>query len=416
MEAIVLVALIVFAFGLFSSRLERSIISAPIVFVTVGIVVSPLGLDLVELGLGAEALHIIAELTLVIVLFTDAAKINAGRLLKEADVPARLLMIGLPLTVAAGTLVAWPLFGGSSIALLFLLAAMLAPTDAALGLAVVSSRLIPLRIRDYISTESGLNDGFVLPLLLIGLAVLDPAEATGDVGYWAGVVALQLIASPVVGLLIGLLGAILVDHALLRKWMNPVFQRLVAVALPILAWAAADAFGGNGFMAAFFAGLMAGRYAHGFMRGELEGFAESEGQMLSYFMFFVFGLAVVPVALDYWDGAVWLYAILSLTVIRMLPVAISLTGKKLDLQTVSFIGWFGPRGIASILYLIIVVESLGVPGETELAGYARILSVVALTVLISIFVHGMSAVPLSRLYGKHMAAREGEGSGGNAAR
>ena len=192
------------------------------------------------------------------------------------------------------------------------------------------------------------------------------------------------------------LGGKLVDVASRKGWMIPTFQRLAAWSLAVLAYALAEKFHGNGFIAAFFGGLMLGVHTPA-VRERIHEFGEAEGQQLGLFVFLMFGLAVVPPALKHWDVRAWTYAILSLTVIRMLPVDVSLKGAKLPWFSVAFIGWFGPRGIASVLYLIIVVGELGI------AGYERMLSVIVLTVLLSVCLHGITAVPLSRLYASHAA-------------
>jgi NhaP-type Na+/H+ or K+/H+ antiporter len=198
---------------------------------------------------------------------------------------------------------------------------------------------------------------------------------------------------------VGWVGGKFVEMASNKGWMHPTFQRLAAFSLAILAFALAENFHGNGFIAAFFGGLMLGVRTHA-VRERIQEFGEAEGQQLALFVFFLFGVAAVPKAVGHWDGKAWVYAILSLTVIRMLPVALSLMGTKLTRFSIAFIGWFGPRGIASVLYLIIVVNKLGLPG------YERMLSIIVLTVLLSVFLHGITAVPLSRLYASH-AAEEG---------
>ncbi|HQL89923.1 MAG TPA: cation:proton antiporter [Syntrophales bacterium] len=207
----------------------------------------------------------------------------------------------------------------------------------------------------------------------------------------------QLLFGPLLGALVGWLGGKLVEKASNIGWMNPTFQRLAACSLAILAFALAEEFHGNGFIAAFFGGLMLGVHTE-VVRERIHEFGEAEGQQLGLLVFLLFGLVLVPKALVHWDGRAWLYAILSLTVIRMIPVAVSLAGTGLSRFSTAFVGWFGPRGLASVLYLIVVVDALGVPG------YERMLSVIVLTVLLSVFLHGITAVPLSRLYAKREAA------------
>ena len=387
-------AVLVFAFGLFSKLADKSPITAPMVFVGVGILASPLGLNLFEVKIDSEAVQIIAEVTLMLILFTDASTINLRSLAQEYKVPLRLLGIGLPLTMVLGIFVALPLFGEMSVWLIALMAFILSPTDAALGQAVVTSDKVPGDVRDSIGVESGLNDGIALPPIMACMAAVSAAAGTQlDVSYWAGFAAKQIAFGPVAGALVGLLGGTLIDRSVRHGWMSPTFQRLASVALAILSYSVGEMLGGNGFIAAFFGGLMLGVRTQT-VRERIHEFGEAEGQQLCLFVFLIFGMVLVPAAAQYWDGKALLYAILSLTVIRMLPVAISLAGTKMDLPTVGFIGWFGPRGIASVLYLLILI------GEIGSKGHERMLSVIVLTVLISVFIHGLSAVPLSGLYGR----------------
>ena len=393
-------ALLTLVYGLFSKLSERSPISAAMVFVTVGIVASPLGFDFIELGMRSAPVKVLAEMTLVLVLFTDAAAIDVKTLDRTHRLPLRLLFIGLPLTMVLGVLVAVPLFKEVSLWGLALMAFILSPTDAALGQPVVKSPLVPKNIREAINVESGLNDGIALPPILACIAALSihPPENSGA-QYWTFFVLKQFVFGPLLGGLVGWAGGILVEKASKIGWMNTTFQRLAGYSLAILAFALAETFHGNGFIAAFFGGLMLGGHTPEVCE-RMEEFGEAEGQQLALLIFLMFGLAAVPSAIKYWDASAWLYAILSLTVIRMLPVALALIGTRLKRFPVLFIGWFGPRGIASVLYLLIVVNELGV------SGYERILSVIILTVALSVFLHGLTAAPLAALYAKH------EGSGG----
>ena len=396
---LIFAALLIFAYGLFSRLSERSPISAAMVFVSVGIIAGPLGLDFVELGMKSSTVRVLAELTLILVLFVDASTIDIPSLIKVKGLPFRLLFIGLPLTMLLGMFLAMPFFYSMGLWTIALMALILSPTDAALGMPVVTSPLVPQKIREAINVESGLNDGIALPPILACIAALSvgAAERAGA-HFWIVFVLRQFIFGPLLGALVGWLGGRLVDRASKRGWMNPTFQRLAACSLAVLAYALAEKFHGNGFIAAFFGGLMLGVDTPA-VRERIHEFGEAEGQQLALFVFLIFGLAGVPAAAKYWDGAAWLYAVLSLTVIRMLPVALSLKGTRLTKFSIAFIGWFGPRGIASVLYLLIVVNELG------LQGYQRMLSVIILTVLLSVFLHGITAVPLSRLYANRPADR-----------
>jgi NhaP-type Na+/H+ or K+/H+ antiporter len=396
---IIFAALLAYVFGLFSKLAERSPVTGPMVFVAVGILAGPLGFDWLEVSINAELVRVLAEITLVLILFIDASLIDLPALIRTRGIPLRLLLIGLPLTMGLGILLALPLFPGQSLWLLALMALILSPTDAALGQAVVKSQSVPERIRQAINVESGLNDGIALPPILLCVAVLagDPARQLGS-GFWSNFLFTQLFYGPVMGAAVGWLGGLLVDWAARRGWMNDTFQRLASAALAMLAYAAAEEIHGNGFIAAYFAGLLLGVRSHA-VRERLQEFGEAEGQQLALFIFLLFGLILVPAALPHWDSRAWIYAVLSLTVIRMLPAALSLVGSGLDRPSVGFIGWFGPRGIASILYLIMVVGKLG----AQKLKY--VLAVIVLTVLLSVFAHGLTAVPLAGAYGRYLSKK-----------
>ena len=396
---IIFAALLAYLFGLFSKLAERSPITGPMVFVGVGILAGPLGFDWVKVSINAELVRVMAEITLVLILFVDASLINLPALIRTRGIPLRLLLIGLPLTMLLGILLAWPLFPGLSIWLLALMALILSPTDAALGQAVVKSEVVPERIRQAINVESGLNDGIALPPILLCIAVLagDPARQLGS-GFWSDFLFSQLLYGPLMGAAVGWVGGFLVDRASQAGWMNDTFQRLISASLAMLAYAAAETIHGNGFIAAYFGGLLLGVRSHT-VRERVQEFGEAEGQQLALYIFLLFGLVLVPAALPHWDSRAWIYAILSLTVIRMLPVALSLIGSGLDRPAVGFIGWFGPRGIASILYLLIVVGKLG----TQKLEY--LLAVIVLTVMLSVLAHGVTAVPLAGAYGRYVSRK-----------
>lgn len=382
---------LILAFGLVSKLSEQSIITAPMVFLTAGIILSFFIPDEIKHNIQAPWVKLVAELTLILVLFVDSSTLDLKELLKHRQLPMRLLLIGLPITMVAGLLVAIPLFPDESLWMLALMALTLSPTDAALGLAVVTSERVPLTVRQTINVESGLNDGFALPPFLVCVAVLSGGEHADSVSYWSLFTLKQFIYGPIIGGLVGWIGGFLIEQATRRNWMSVIFQRMSSLSIAVLAYAAAESVHGNGFIAAFFSGMLLGTKSQ-HLRETIHGFGESFGQILVLFIFLVTGLVIVPLAFPHWDLIALVYALLSLTAIRMIPVAISLLGTGLDRKTMLFIGWFGPRGIASILYLLIAVMQLNQLGNT------RVFSVISLTVVLSIFLHGMSAVPLSRIF------------------
>ncbi len=390
------IALFVVGYGLVSARVERAPLSAPMVFVGVGLLVGGDVLGIVEVDIDDEVVRVLIELTLVVVLFTDASRIDLRALRRDFTLPLRLLAVGLPLTIVAGTVAAVAVFDGFSIWEAAVLAVVLAPTDAALGQAVVSSPDVPARVRQTLNVESGLNDGIVLAPLTIALALAAAAGEVGTAASWARFAIQQVLVALVVGALAGYVGGRAVEAATKAKWMTPTFERLSALGISIAAFALAVAFDGSGFIAAFVAGLVLGNAARPIC-GHLHQFAETEGQLLTLVVFLFFGGALVWPAVEAAGWEPWLYAALSLTVVRMAPVALSLVGLRLRRYTVAFLGWFGPRGLASIVFGLVVLAEPGFEVQEE------VFAIVVITVLVSIVAHGMTAYPAARLYARLMS-------------
>jgi NhaP-type Na+/H+ or K+/H+ antiporter len=387
-------AILIFSFGLFSRIAERRFVTGPMFFMTVGILASSLVFNLFEVHYNMEPVKLVAELTLTLVLFIDATLIERKFLrTAAARISARLLLIGLPLTMLAGTGLGVLMFASAGIVSIVLMALILSPTDAALGQAVVKSEDVPLGIRQAVSVESGLNDGIALPPILICMAMLG-ADAGHHDGGWGVFVVKQVTLGPLVGLIVGLSGGWLIQKMSDRGWMEETFQRLSALPIAILAFAFAEIVGGNGFISAFVAGLgLTIGITSDHVRHQIQEFGETEGTQLILVVFLLFGLVMVPVASQYWGWPELIYALASLTIIRMIPVAISMIGSGFDWRTVAFIGWFGPRGIASVLYLLMAVAAIG------FTGFEQVMSVIVLTIMISVYAHGISALPLSGRYG-----------------
>jgi NhaP-type Na+/H+ or K+/H+ antiporter len=396
-DQLALVAFALLLFGAVSKKAERSPLTPPIFFVLVGLAMSPRALGWLDLDVDGSVIHALAELTLVLVLFTDASRIDLACLRREESLPARLLGIGLPLTILAGFAAALALLPGIEPSEALLLAAVLAPTDAALGQAVVSNPRVPVRIRQSLNVESGLNDGIALPVVLVFASLAGAREEAGGVGYWLGFAALAVTLGPLVGGLVGWAGGRLVEHGTRAGWITRAFEQLAALGLALLAFSAAELVGGNGFIAAFAAGLTVGNVARSVCPC-LHEFGEAEGQLLTLLVFLVFGGVMVPMALPLLDARAFAYALASLTIVRMVPVALALLGTGLRPASVAFLGWFGPRGLASILFALLVVE------EGRLESGPFLVAVVVLTVLLSTLLHGVTAYPLARRYGAFASA------------
>ena len=390
-ELLLILGVVTFLFALVSSRFDNSLITPPMVFTGAGVLIALLLPNFIEEEFAKESLKLVAELTLVIVLFIDASRINLPLLFREHKIPVRLLGTSLPLTVLLGAVVAGFMFGDFSIWEAALLAAILAPTDAALGQAVVSSPIVPVRIRQSLNVESGLNDGIVLPLVMLFAALASVSAEGAEQSNWLVYWLMQVTLGPLVGVVVGFGGGYLLRASTRCNLINENFLRLSGVAVALVAWAGAIQVGGNGFIAAFVAGMAISGFANSI--GEpLRDFGEAEGQLFGLATFLLFGMIALVPAIETADASCYIYAALSLTVIRMIPTALSLIGLKLKASTVMFLAWFGPRGLASLLFALLVI------GEFNLPHGERILTISVLTVMFSMVAHGISAVPGARLY------------------
>ena len=387
-------------YSLVSGKLRGTFITAPLVFTLFGLAAGEGGFNIARISVGHSAIHVVAELTLVLVLFTDAARIDFTSLRRDHNLPVRMLLIGLPLAIAGGTLFAVQLFPSFLFWEAALLAALLAPTDAALGQAVVSAQAVPVRIRQAINVESGLNDGIALPAVLLFAALASAEIATSGASDWIRFGVLQLTLGPVTGIAAGYLGARLLDGAADRGLVSESFQGIGILSLAVFTYVAAELIGGNGFIAAFIGGLVFGNTIRHPCKFLFE-FMETEGQLLVLITFLVFGAALLPEAIRHAEPVFFIYAILSLTIIRMIPIALSLLGTGLRAPSVLFLGWFGPRGLASILFVLLILEESQLPHREEL------LSITVITVALSILLHGITAAPFARVYGS-LAGRMGE--------
>jgi NhaP-type Na+/H+ or K+/H+ antiporter len=396
MNLIAIFLALVFLYSLISARLERTVVTAPMLFTAAGMLTLLFLPELWERKGNLEVFLRVAEVGLVLLLFTDASHTDLQVLNNIRNLPVRLLSIGMLLSILLGGLVALAVFPDLTVWEAGILAAILAPTDAGLGQIIVSSPRVPIRIRQALNVEAGLNDGLSVPFLLFFMAL----AGTSLEGHHASLtrfIVEQLGFGAFVGVGIGLLGGWLLGLAHRQAWMAESFQQLGVVALPLLCVLVSDAMSASMFIAAFVGGLVVqvGSAEAGEDSGQ---FAEEWGQLLNLAVFFVFGVLVAR-AMHQVTVVHLLYAILSLTLVRMLPVAIALFGIRLHKATVLFMGWFGPRGLASIVLGLVYLEhNMSLPGESTLR-----LAVMA-TVFLSIFAHGLTAMPGISLYAKHVGA------------
>jgi len=394
-ETLAVLGLFVFSYSLAAGRIEKTWISGPIIFCLFGFLVGTHGFNLLPLAADSEQIKILAELTLAMVLFTDAASANMKVLRRNTNIPARLLLIGLPLTLVLGYLAGWALFGQMAALEIALLATMLAPTDAALGMPVITNQSVPVEYREGLNVESGLNDGICVPILMIFLEL-----ATGESGRESGIsmifsrFATEIGIGATVGLGLTFVAVLTGRFAAKMGWVDRVWSMLSIPGLALGCFGLAQYLGGSGFIAAFTGGLLFDILLGKQRQPWLEE-AESLGKLFSLITWIIFGASVVNPTAGSFSWSVMLYGILSLSLIRMLPVFVSLAGLGLPVEARFFLGWFGPRGLASVVFCVIVMNA-DLPHETILT------QIVAVTVILSILLHGITANIWAPGFGRRM--------------
>jgi len=387
---VALIGALIFAWGTLSARLERADVTAPIIFIGAGLLLSHGPLAVLGITPSPETVRGLAEATLVLVLFADASRVSLRKLRADWTLYARLLGVGLPLTIGLGTLLAYVLLPGTDIWLALLVGAALAPTDAALGAGMILNPRVPDRIRRLINVESGLNDGIATPFVAVALAGAATAEHAAGPTPWTALA--ELAIGLLVGAAVGGAGGWLLHLAQGRGWAAAESAAPAVLALAACSYASSLALHGNGFIAAFTGGIAFGSAAR--HPGEsLMLFIEDAGGLVSLLVWLAFGaIAVAPA----FTGLTWqtvLYAGLSLTVIRMAPVALALAGSGLGRAATAFIGWFGPRGLASVVFGLLALEDL------DHTAAEPALTAIGVTVVLSVIIHGATAEPLARRYG-----------------
>ena len=383
----------VLVFSCIVAKVERSWLTGPIWFIAFGFAIGPLGFELLSFQANAGTIRFLAEITLALVLFIDATSADLSVLRRESSIPIRMLCVGLPLTLLAGFGAGMLFFAGLTLLEIAILATVLAPTDAALGQEVVKNKAVPAPLRQGLNAESGLNDGICVPILYLFLALaataLGHTDSHGEHGSGNHLGLTLLVKELGIGLGVGVVMVTLTSTLLRfihkRKWINHIWMQAPVVALAICSFALAQHLGGSGFIAAFCGGLLFGYQ----MKTQKEHFlhpAEGVSEVFALVTWVLFGATVVGHSIKYLTPAIFFYALLSLTLLRMLPIYISLTGSRLDNESKLFLGWFGPRGLASIVFGVIVMNA-------ELPGGNTIITVVAVTVTMSVLLHGITAAP-----------------------
>jgi NhaP-type Na+/H+ or K+/H+ antiporter len=397
-----ILAVLILLYAAFASQLARWWISMPMVFVTAGFLLGPNASATLVLSPRAEGIKQLTEITLALILFADASTLHFHQVRDDATIPLRLLTIGLLLTVSLGALVAIAVLPGEGLALAALLGALLAPTDAALGLPIFSNPQVPVRIRRALNVESGLNDGIATPLVTLFIAYAAATEGHASAG-WLSAALVDMGLAALVGIGVGAFGGWLLGQSKRRGWTSSGSLPMAILGLALCAYFGALTLDANGFIAAFVAGLTFGRVTRNRFAAPTE-FTETFSTILSVLVWSVFGTVLVSAAIRLttdWQPIV--YAVLSLTVVRMLPVAVALLGMGLRRDTVLLMGWFGPRGLASVVFTLLALvdlEAAGQPVDT-------LVVTATWTILLSVVLHGLTAQPLSAWYARRLRGAHG---------
>jgi len=388
--ALATITFLLIGFAALSRRLEGLNVTAAMYFTAAGLLAGPV-LGLLDLSVGSEEVKLVAEITLTLVLFADASRISVRALRREYAVPLRLLGLGLPLTIAAGAAAGVAVLPGVSLVEALVLAIMLACTDAALGQTVVTDPQVPSRIRQGLNVESGLNDGLCVPLFLIAIALAETEEGTASGDGAVNLVLEEIGYGLVGGGVAGALGGLALRLAARHRSIEPYWVQILTVSSALLAAGVATGLGGSIFIAAFTAGFVFGVLRPD-QRAEVTYLVDEGGELFNAVTFIIFGAVILGPVLEDMTWELALYAVLSLTIVRMLPVAVAMIGTGARAPTLAFLGWFGPRGLASIVFGVILLDDADLPHEQTL-----LLGVVA-TVGISVFAHGLTARPLTNRY------------------
>jgi len=380
----------------FAARFDRASITMPMIFVSFGVLLGPYGFGLFQSTVEWLAIERFVEVTLVLLLFADAATLSFHQVSEDRLLPARLLLIGMPLTIVFGGLVALALFPGEKLGFALLLGTILAPTDAALGWPIFTNEKVPLRIRRALIVESGLNDGIATPFVTLFTA-LAVAESLSTQESFLIPALIQITIAIGVAMFVGLGGGWLFARSVKRGWTSHLAEQIGGIALALAAYSTSVTFGGNGFIAAFVSGLLFGYSTRGHVHAGSE-YPETTGTLFSLLVWTIFGAYAVGPALQAFNPLVLIFAIFALTFVRMIPVAIAALGSKFRGDTFLVMGWFGPRGLASVVFTLIAMESFHEAGRQVdlLVGMA------VWTILLSVFLHGMTAVPLANWYAKRL--------------
>jgi NhaP-type Na+/H+ or K+/H+ antiporter len=383
------IGLVIIVSALVSGIVARAPLSQVLVFVALGVALGPAGFGAFDIGLTSPVGQGLAIVSLSLVLFTDAITINLGQLRGNWLPPALALGPGAIVTIVIVALAAAVLFGLSP-ALALLVGAILASTDAVLLRDLTRDPRIPLAVRHTLSVEAGANDLIVLPLTLILAAVA--SGASRGAGEWLRFMVGIVVLAPAVGVAVALVAIRLVSWLRRRRLISREDESIYSIGVAFAAFAAAQLLGGSGFLAAFAAGLTISFIDVELCDCFLE-YGETTAEVAMLLTFVLLGATLVQTSWAALDWRTLLFALIVLVVARPVAMLLALARSDLSRDGKAILAWFGPRGLNSLLLLILALGE-GVPQGEALTG------IVGVVVLASIVLHGMTATPLAAWYGR----------------
>jgi NhaP-type Na+/H+ or K+/H+ antiporter len=390
-ETALVLTVLVLCYAAVSGLVRRWYLAPALIFVVLGVVLGPSCLGWIEAGSDTKGFNILSELALTVILFNQASTLNLQNAFRRGHLPLRLMAIGIPVTFVLNTAVGVSVLPVLPFWEAVCLAVIVAPTEVALLDALLEDRRIPERVRHALSIESGLYDGFALAALLAALALAseqtDPAAVR-----WAWFAFRTEFASLAVGVLIGVIGGVVISRSSARGWMSGTWAQLATLALALVCFGLGERLHGSGFVTAFVGGLT---YAVILRRNGTQTAAtqvsDAAGQVLELLVFALFGaVAVVPA----WRNAGWrvvVFAAVVLIVVRSAALVIALAGSGLPRRSKLFMGWFGPRGIGTLVLGLIVIE------KGEITQGTLITQAAVVIVTLSLILHSVTAAPGIRL-------------------
>jgi sodium/hydrogen antiporter len=375
---------LVLCYAVVSGLVKRWYIAPALIFVAFGMALGPFGFGVIDAGTDTASFTILAQLALTVILFNQAAMLDLPSVVRRGHVTFRLLVIGIPLAIVLGTGVALLVMPVMPLWEAVCLAAIVAPTEVALIDALLEDRRIPERVRHALSVESGCYDGLALAAMLAALA-LASEQTDPDPGRWGWFAVRTEVVSLTVGLGIGVIGGLVIARSCQRGWMSDTWAQLATVALALVCFEVGERLHGSGFVTAFAGGLA---YSMMMLRAGAQlpsQVTDAAGQLLELMVFAMFGSYAVIVGWRDADWRVVLFAVVALIVVRLVAVSAALVGTDLPARSRLFIGWFGPRGIGTLVLGLLMIE------RGEIQQSAMITQAVVVTVTVSLVVHSLTA-------------------------